>query len=249
MKNKQVLFAVTALVGVLCVTGVGWAQAGQKTTTKQVVNTGLLGIKLLDPHTRVLQVWGNPTRIEPLQVKQDQGTPSGGGMTENPFGMVGPSGPAPAGPVAMGPAGVGGPAKGGPPGMVGPTMGPGGIPVAGAGGPAGGTGGGFEGEMTTTVTRWVYKRGGTEYAFVIDDDNRVIQIDAKGFSGAAVAAGGIRLGSTFQQVMSVYKNPDRYDFKGGTMQLRFLNNSHVVFQFVTLNGVQRVVYISVAAGK
>jgi len=241
MKLRTVFVSVVTLSAVILA---GGALDAQKAKAKVVrsgypVNRSLVGISLLDSGQRVLAVWGSPTKIEPVAMAGEE-SGGGGGGGGNPFGspggMSGGDSGTPPPPVAVSPGGAPGGAKGG---------------GAGAMAMGGGGGGGFEGDVTTKYTRWIYNRGPVSYAFLIDDDNRVVQIDASGIVGSAVASGGIRLGSTFADVMRVYKKPDSYTFKGEFMELRFLKNSSVVFQFRedATSRLQRVFAITVAAGK
>jgi hypothetical protein len=249
---RYMVRAAVAFLACVALAGVAQAQAEEKPakTEKYIVDTGFLGVKLLDPHIRVLEEWGTPTRVEAVQMRQEAGGGAVGGA--NPFGAIaGPGTGVGGGPVAAGVAGGGGRLGRG--GMAPMAAGVAGIagPGAVAGGAIAGGGGGYEGEITTNYTRWVYERGDASYAFLIDENNKVIQIDALGIPGSSPfkTKGGIKLGSTFAEVMKAYRDPDTFQFKGETMQVRFLTHSHVVFQFKTLNNQQRVVYIVVAAGK
>lgn len=258
--NRNVLLVTAALLSASVLLATGVEAQKKKATRGKVVsagstlpkNTGLLGIHLMDPATRVLSLWGSPSKIEPIQFRTED-TGGGGGGGGNVFGGGNPdAGPgAPGGPpVAASPGGAGG----GPGGLGkggGGQSGPGAMAAPGMPGMGGGGAGGFEGEVSTKYTRWIYKRGAAMYAFIVDDSNRVIQIDASGLSGAAIVSGGIRLGSSFSDVMRVYKKPDGYTFKGEIMEMRFLVNSGVLFQLHEdgATRTQRVVYISVSAGK
>jgi hypothetical protein len=234
MRTRAIVIAIT-LVAFGALGTVGDAQK-KKPARRDPVETGMLGVKLLDSHTDVLRKWGSPTRIVPVKMTDPSQEAAGGGG--NPFG---------GGPPGM-PMGAGGGGVAPPVGMRGGGGAPGGPGVAGGGG-AGGAGGDQIEDMTTSFTRWEYVRGAVNFAFLIDDQNKVIQIDTFGLTGPGRTSTGIRLGSTFADVMRVYRNPDEYVFKNGVMQVKFLANSHVAFQFRQINGVQRVVFMTVAIGK
>jgi hypothetical protein len=238
------------------------AIAGQAKTVKGG-ETGLVGVKLYDTGTRVISLYGNPTEIQPVGVGGDQAGPSGGGPGGNPGGrpgVGGPGGPGGAGPGGGGGAaspsaasshapsmgfgfgdellrqrGRGGlegefEGGGGPPGP-GPVGGGGGgqpglgMPGGGAGAPSG----------KILYTRWVYKRGASKYGFIIDKFNRVVQVEAIGLSDPKVRTSkGIRLGSTFADVMKKYQTPDGYEISGDNIVVRYLVRNKVAFRLSRL---------------
>jgi hypothetical protein len=158
------------------------------------------------------------------------GGAGGPGGYGGPPGSVGPGGPpgmaGPGGPGGYpGPGGAGGlgGGYGGPPGSVGPG-GPPVLPPAGGVGEPGGYGGppGSSGAYGATgdtsgasqqgnAVKWVYVRpnGGT-LEFWINEDGRVAQIAASGPSGTAVTSKGIKLGSTYAQVLTSYGPAEMY---------------------------------------
>ena len=179
----------------------------------------------------------------------------------------GPMGP----PPGMGPGGRGGPMgapgmgpAGMPPGARGPGFGGGnsagsGIPgIPGGGfGPGGGRGagapaaGGGQAEAVT-YTRWVYKRDNNQYAFIIDKNGRVMQIEAIGLSSGKVhTKRGVGFGSTFAQIIKDYSNPDGYEIGGDNIMIKYLIKDKVAFKLTRLGDKQphTVTGIVVSAGK
>ncbi|HEY3781943.1 MAG TPA: hypothetical protein VGL56_12735 [Fimbriimonadaceae bacterium] len=119
--------------------------------------------------------------------------------------------------------------------------------------PAGGAAPGNNGTVEpATYTRWVYKHGPSQYAFIIDKLNRVVQIEVVGMGDANVRTNrGITFGATFKQLMHTYGNPDAFEIGGDNLVLRYLAHSHVAFR---LNRLQtdkphEVTAIVVAGGK
>lgn len=174
-----------------------------------------------------------------------------------PGGIPGaPGGQGPGGIPA--PSGLGGRPGGfpGAPGGQGPSGFPGapggaGFPGSGGRGGGGGFGGGGAAE-STSFTRWVYNRSGSKYGFVLDKNNRVIQIEAIGIQNAAVRTSrGIGFGATFAQVLGKYPTPDGYDIAGDNLTVKFLNHAKVAFRMTRLGEKkpQVVTGIVVAAAK
>jgi hypothetical protein len=149
---------------------------------------------------------------------------------------------------AIGSGGGGAPvAPRGGPGPIGP--GGGGAVAAGGGAPAGG-GAGPSG--TSTYTRWVYNKDDSKYAFVLDQNNRIIQIEALGIKNSRVRTRkGVSFGSTFAQVMKSYNSPEQYEFGGGNLVMKYLVKYRVVFRLAKLDAKKPhvVTGIVIAAGK
>lgn len=167
------------------------------------------------------------------------GPPPNAGGGPNMGGGGRPSGGFPGGPGGAPPFGPGG---------------PGGAPPFGPGGPGGAAPDGFGGGNTVDVqfTRWVYRRSNAQYAFVLDQFNRVVQIEAVGLNDRNVGTRrGIRFGATFAQVMQKYQRPDGYEISGDTILVRFINRDRVAFRLsrVQANKPQVVTGIVIAAGK
>jgi hypothetical protein len=109
--------------------------------------------------------------------------------------MSGPGGP----PVLPPGGGYGGGPGYGPPGGGGGYGGPGGY----GGGDGTTTGGGVLAQGN--AVQWVYLRpGGASLEFWINEDGRVAQIAATGRTGNAVTSKGVKLGSTYPQVLKAY---------------------------------------------
>jgi len=153
-----------------------------------------------------------------------------------PPGMRGPGGP---------PSGFGGPPSGGsgmPPGM----RGPGG---SGAGSAPRGNGGAAE---NASYTRWIYKRNGSQYGFVFDKFNHVVQIEAIGIQNSKVKTSrGIGFGSTFAQIIKTYQAPDGYEISGDNVLVKYLSKAKVAFRLSRLGDKQPQVVtgVVVAAAK
>lgn len=231
----------------------------------------LVGIALYDTGIKVVQRFGSPDQIQGLNVGTGgggggeeggaggRGAPSRGGPTANtpsgladrrmtegligdPFSMgntdtIYQAAVAPAPPEEGGGAASGG--RGGP-----------GAP-AGRGGGGGGVGGGGGGDRVI-LTRWIYNRKGSRYAFVLDKFNRVLQIEALGLSNASVRTRrGTTFGATFSSVIQKYRQPDAYEVNGDNFVVRFLVRDRVAFRFSRIDPKKPhvVTGIVVAAGK
>ncbi len=122
---------------------------------------------------------------------------------------------------------------------------------AGRGGGGGGVGGGGGGDRVI-LTRWIYNRKGSRYAFVLDKFNRVLQIEALGLSNASVRTRrGTTFGATFSSVIQKYRQPDAYEVNGDNFVVRFLVRDRVAFRFSRIDPKKPhvVTGIVVAAGK
>jgi hypothetical protein len=180
------------------------------------------------------------------------GAPAGADWTD-PYGfpdhlmLQGPPGFPPSGGAAPmgGPSGPPGGFPGGRPG--GPGGFPGGAP---GGGGAPGLGGGAT--ETTQYTRWVYNRGGSKYGFIIDNQGRVVQIEAIGLQNNRVKTRrGLGFGATFAQIIKTYGTPDGYEVGADSILVKYLVNKKVAFRLTRLREKQPhvVTGVVVAAGK
>lgn len=122
-------------------------------------------------------------------------------------------------------------------------LGPPGVPNApGGGGPSG----------PAQFIRWVYNRGGSRYGFILDNNNRVVQIEAIGMQNNKVRTRrGIGFGATFKDVMSKYQAPEGYQINGDAIIMRYLVRDKVAFRLnrLGLDKPHVVTAIVVAAGK
>ncbi len=121
----------------------------------------------------------------------------------------------------------------------------------GGGGSRGGGGGGGATERVS-VTRWVYNKGSSRYAFILDKFNRVIQVEAVGMNNKAVKTKrGVMFGCPFSQLIKLYGAPDGYEISGDNLVVRYLVLDRVAFKLQRLkaNDKQKVTGIVVAAGK
>lgn len=247
----------------------GIKRGGSAKATSNAAETGLVGVKLYDTGLQVVKLYGSPDDIQ--DVASGGGGPIGpsgagaggagggprpGGGGPRPNSGGGPGGGPGAGsadawhvpdldytPINLqsGPPGVQGPGRGGP-----PTPGGGGQAPAGAGGGGGGS------DNRVVYTRWVYKRGNSRYAFILNRYNQVIQIEAIGANDSRVHTNrGIRYGAQFADIVKKYGAPDGYEISGNTLVLRYLVNAKVAFRLNRLetNGKHVVTGVVVAAGK
>lgn len=214
----------------LCVVGLVSALG---TVYAQGPEISLLGVRLLNPVTRVFDIYGNPFQITPQTVQTQRGSllggqEGGGGMMGSPGrggGMMGSSG-------GMGaPAGMGG--EGG--GMMG-------------GGPGGGMGGSDTqfGIETETLYRYQVK-GGYTYMFLANKDGRVVQVAAYGLkpNPKVRTKRGITLGDTYKKVVKAYGYPTEHEYAGLVYALRY-NKLNVAFILDAKK--HTVIAIVVAAG-
>lgn len=146
-------------------------------------------------------------------------------------------------PPGSGPGGAGGQFNPGAGGFPGAGRGAGG----GAGAPANAGSG-----TRVTLTRWVYNRKASKYAFIIDRMGRVVQIEAIGLQDPAVkTAKGVSFGADFKTILLKYDSPDGYEISGDNIFIKYLVRNKVGFKLSRLGAKkpQVVTGIVVAAGK
>lgn len=233
--------------------------------------SGLVGVKLYDTGVRLVSIYGSPDDIQAVTLGGGAVGPAGGAAGG---GAAAGRGAGPGGPTAAGTSGGGGGGssqdafdltfgndllrqggKGGPDG--GPTFA--GAPGGGGGQESalgGGGGGGGRGGATTAsqaiFTRWIYRRGGSRYGFVLDKFNRVVQIEAVGLSNPKVRTStGIGFGASFASIIKTYGAPDGYELNGENLMIRYLVRNKVAFRLSRLGQDKPhvVTGIVVAAGK
>jgi hypothetical protein len=218
--------------------------------------TRLAGIRLYDSGVDVVNKLGSPNDVLAINItftEAGQGGNSGGGGGGRSGAFAAPPGgnanfvvP----PVSFDQ--ILGPPKGGGGPQAEPTaagMGSGGGPR-----PVGGSGGGGSTAATeTTFVRWVYRRGsGGSVNVVLNNHNKVVQIEAIGVSNSKVRTSkGVTLGSSMATVMKLYQTPDSYEVGGNYFMVRFLNKHRVAFRLTREDNNQpyRVTGIVVSAGK
>ena len=125
---------------------------------------------------------------------------------------------------------------------------PGGIPGAGGGG----TPGAAVTPVAAQYTRWVYNRAGSKYGFIVDNQGRVVQIEAIGLQNNRVKTRrGLGFGATFAQLIKTYGNPDGYEVAGDTILVKYLVNKKVAFRLTRLGAKKPhvVTGVVVSAGK
>lgn len=280
--NLKKPIALIALLGVYSAGAlVVSAQNSTPQTHKGSAETGLVGIALFDTGAKIVSKFGSPDDIQALTVGTTTGGAAGGsGGSGAAAGRGGPGGPPSAGgPGGRGRGGSGGGAGGGaidPGKMIGDPFadpffqqqggsdtvpagdsrggqpGPGGAPAAPGGGGRSGGVTGSQNNQDVVYTRWIYKRSGSQYAFVLDRFNRVIQIEAIGLANSSVRTKrGITFGSSFASVIKAYNAPDGYEVNGDNIVVRFLVRDRVAFRLskVKADKPHVVTGIVVAAGK
>jgi hypothetical protein len=256
------------------------AQNQSPQSHKGTAENRLVSISLYDTGSKVVSTYGSPDEIQALSPGGSAaggGGAGGGDRGGAPSGRGGGAGGGPTAPGAPtssdigsgdtialvgdpfgantqwrqqrggaaapsidGDGGDGGGGRGGAPGAGG---------RAGGGGGAAG-GGGNSGKVI--YTRWVYKRNGSQYAFVLDKFNRVIQIEAIGLKNSNVKTRrGITFGSSFSSLIKAYNAPDSYEINGDSLVVRFLVRDRVAFRLNRLykDKPQVVTGVVVAAGK
>lgn len=229
--------------------------------------TGLVGVKLYDTGMKLLQMFGNPDQILPIGSSgagAAGGAAGGGGRGGKNGSAAGAGGGAGAGAGGSG-VSLDSPFDFGdqmllqqqsiPMMQAGAGGGGDDIPPAGGGrGRAGGGGGGRAAAAATAqqYLRWVYKRNGCQYGFILDKSNRVVQIEVIGLENKKVhTRRGIGFGDTFKDVMEHYQVPESYQINGDTIVMQYLVRDKVAFRLNRL-GVDKphvVTAIVVAAGK
>lgn len=223
----------------------------------QAAETRLAGIRLYDSGVDVVRKLGSPNEVLPISVSVTEagggqgggGNPSGGSRGGGKFAGApgGGSSNFAVPPLSLNQA-KGGSLGHGPPDVSGPT------PVGGPtpmGGPSGG--GGSMGSTNVTFVRWVYRRGaGGSVNVVLNNHNKVVQIEAIGVSNGNVrTAKGVTLGSSMATVMRLYQTPDSYEIGGNYFMVRFLQKHRVAFRLTREDdkAPYRVTGIVVSAGK
>jgi hypothetical protein len=100
--------------------------------------------------------------------------------------------------------------------------------------------------------RWVYKRTASQYSFIIDRHDRVVQIEVTGMGDPKVRTNrGVTFGATFKELMNRYGVPDAYEISGDQLIMRYLTKNHVAFRLNRLQTDQphEVTAIVVAGGR
>ncbi len=271
---KKALIGTTVAVMALG-SAMVFAQNQNPQARKGTAENRLIGISLYDTGSKVVSTYGSPDEIlalSPGTLTGTGGAGGGGGASGGGGGAAGggggPSTPPsadnsgsdvialigdPFGPNTewrqqrggLGPRGEG---DGGDAGGRGGAPGAPGGDGGGRGGAAGG--GGNSGKVI--FTRWVYKRNGSQYAFVLDKFNRVIQIEAIGLKNSSVKTRrGVTFGSSFSTLIKAYNAPDSYEVNGDNLVVRFLVRDRVAFRLNRLvkDKPQVVTGIAIAAGK
>jgi hypothetical protein len=237
----------------------------QKKIPVSGAENGLVGIKLYDSGQRVIAMYGSPIEVQPVSFGSTAigpgggaGAPAGGRGGGRPGLGGGPAsqgastdtiGNSPIGSLDFGDEFLR--QKGGPGGEDRPT-GTAGAGGAGGGGAAPGGGGGGVAAEGVVYTRWIYKRGMSKYGFILDKQNRVVQIEAIGMQDSRVKTRrGTMFGASFGSLIKKYGTPDGYEINGDSILVRFLQRSKVAFRLNRLgkDKPHQVTGIVVAGGK
>lgn len=273
-----IALAGVAIVSIALADGTGSNKGvrtkGASAAISNKAETGLVGIKLYQTGLDVVRMYGSPDEIQ--DVAQGGGGavgPAGQGGARGQAGNRGRGGAAGDGGASGSTAealwnipGIdwvpanfqGAPSAPSAAGAQGGPGGPGGAPsAAGAqGGPAGAPGGGGAAagaaDARILFTRWIYRRGNSRYAFILNRYNQVTQIEAIGSADPKVSTNrGVRYGTQFADIIKKYGAPDGYEISGNTLVLRYLVNNKVAFRMNRLktDGKHVVTGIVVAAGK
>ncbi|MCH7903853.1 MAG: hypothetical protein IH944_04710 [Armatimonadetes bacterium] len=267
------VMAVAAVLGGMFVIDAQEATTStrQDRADETVAENSLVGVNLFDTGLSLLDKFGSPVNIAALTIGSGGVGPGGGfggGGGAGGGGVGGRPSPGAAGSGARvnrpGTGVLGNPFSATDPlnvfGQAGPNMADEGArPGQGSdtnrvGGGGGGTvgGGGSEAGERVLYTRWIYHQPTSRYGFVIDKNQRVIQIEAVGLLDSNVKTDrGITFGSTFEDVVRAYNVPDAYEISGTTLVMRYLVRDHVAFRLSKLdaNKPHQVTGIVVAAGK
>jgi hypothetical protein len=263
-RGKRILKSSYKVLTIAATAALALVVGAQRSTPQERPNkpaeTKLVGVNILDSGMTLLTMFGSPDDIQPLSIGGAGVGPGGG------FGGAGGGSPTFGGAAGGGGGGGGAAAAaqifGDPFGSESLRQTAGGMIPGGAAGQAGsagaaGAGAGAGGATNPDgdrilYTRWVYKRGSSRYAFVVDQFNRVVQIEAIGMSDSKVGTSrGVRFGSTFANVIKAYNVPDAYEISGDSIVVRYLVRDHVAFKLSRLKAKEphRVTGIVVAAGK
>lgn len=249
------------------------AQQARPSAKNSNAETGLVGVKLFDPGSKVIRLYGSPDEIQAIGtagtgVSGGGGNSGGGGGGNSGGGGGDGSGqatrPPPDFSVTRDPL-IGDPFNTGEGDwdirQLRPNDGGGaGSPEAGGGreggssraGGGGDAAGGSAESQRTIFTRWIYKRSTGKYAFVFDKANRVIQIEVVGMKDSKVRTRrGVTYGAFFGDLIKKYGAPDAYEINGTNLVVRFIVKDRVAFRLTKLDpkGKQRVTGIVIAAGK
>ena len=101
-------------------------------------------------------------------------------------------------------------------------------------------------------TRWIYKRDGGKYGFILDPKSRIVQIEAIGLEDKRVRTRkGLTFGASFVQVIKTYGWPDTYEVAGNAITMRYQIKNKVVFRLnrLGLDKPHVVTGILIAAAK
>jgi hypothetical protein len=251
LRTKWISLAVFAAAFVFATPGMGQ-------TARTSGETGLVGVKLYDTGMRLLQMFGNPDEILPLGAAVGGGGgggPAGGGGGGNKFGGGGGGGGAGISfdsPGDFGDQILQQTTQSTDLRQLGAGGGGGGGKFGGGGGAGGAGGGGAVATSPQQYIRWVYNRDGCRYGFILDKNNRVVQIEAIGLENAKVRTRrGIGFGATFKDIMERYQAPEAYQIAGDTIVMQYLVRDKVAFRLnrLGLDKPHVVTAIVVAAGK
>ncbi len=207
------------------------------------------GIHIFDPGSEVTAKFGNPSRILVGGIAPGAFTPGAAtsGSSSGSSSAPGSSGGYPG-------------SAGGQGGNAGVGLLPGfpGVPTGGGGYPGGGSSefpgasssSGASGAPTAAlvppkqpVTLIYDRQNGGSLEFTISPDKRVIQIRETGYTGAYATARGIKLGTSYSNVVRLYGYPEDTLIQGAIINTDYKDTLHCGFQFLD----QKLVGIIIAS--
>ncbi len=276
MKLKWMILVAGAVAVSGLVANDAFAQAKKapaKPAAKKSIT--LVGIALYDTGATVVAKYGNPFQIQAVSLgggaigPSGAGGPGGGGGRGPSIGTQG---------AGQGPGATLGKEDNRPGGFLPPDdffnselmrqgaalgdegdgfgipSGRGGPPVGGAGGRGGAGAGGAGGGSSDRIlyTRWLYKVGNSKYGFVLNSDNKVVQIEAAGMNDSRVkSAKGVGFGAKFADIVRKYGAPEGYEITGDAIVVRYLKTNQIAFRLNRLGKDKPhvVTAVVVAGGK
>ncbi|MCL6519728.1 MAG: hypothetical protein K6T99_07840 [Armatimonadetes bacterium] len=184
----------------------------------EVKELQLAGIRLGRSALSIIQKYGNPTEIRVGSTRQ-AATDTGAG---SPFGTA--EGPPPGMGGASNPFAA----------LEGPPPSAGGSSASGQSSPFQGSTGGKANKQSAPEVTWIYRFPKNHtLEFIINPDGIVIQIAAFGVDWPGIGTSkGIKLGSTYKDVIMKYGYPESHQKSGMQMVTKYIEKNRVAFTFL-----------------